>query len=69
MSCPYCTQDESNEHPEDIACDTYISAVIDGNQLWVRVRYERAQDWIGLPTGEVETFINVRHCPMCGRKL
>lgn len=69
MSCPYCTPDKVTGLTEEIASNEYKSAEVMGNQLWVRLRYELDTDWIGHPSGEIDGFFDIRHCPMCGRKL
>lgn len=69
VDCPYCTPHGVYGGVKDVASSTYMTAEIDGDQLWVELRYEHEGDWIGHPTGAVDGCINIRYCPMCGKPL
>lgn len=69
MSCPYCTPDERNGFTTEIADSTYKTAAIEDGQLWVQLRYELDTDWVGHPSGEIDAYFDIKHCPMCGRRL
>lgn len=72
MSCPYCTPDmEVDGFLLELPCATpYMYAGVDGGPgIWVQIIYETGMDHRGYPTGELNGYIPIKYCPMCGKKL